>query len=582
MNSNSIIKKSIFSRKRLMASLFFLMALSVALRIASPLIFRNLINDVVIDNVIRSGKIVFVSVMLVSFSILIFLLDSQRINKSIVFGNDITMALSQGAYSTVIRAEVLDLSKIDNDDIIDKIVNKSNRIGNDYLGKNVIPFIYDGLLITSLLITLLVVNYWFFAFTLITMPLYYFITKQVEKLIDKRIIASKEANNDHEALLKENLKKVKNIKLLNGINAEEERYAKLIKKVERANRKEYNLSKINGGMINHLLADLILTGVIGIGAFLVISNNDNIHVGSIIASLLIIPQILPSMRRIMDLRVMPNHIEAERNELDEILGLKPENRADTVHQLDEIYSLKFKDVCFDYAQNSKFNLDNISFEIKKGEKLGILGLNSSGKTTITDLITKVIRPKQGSVLINNCDLNKVNSYYLRELISTVPQNFKLLNGTIEHNITYPLPFDEYKYNDALNKCHLKAVISTLDKKDKTIVSDDTDLLTLAEKQKVALANAFYKDAKIFVLDEVTSKVDNTTENELMSEIYKLKNKIILIISNRIFNLTNCDKILILNNGKIVEYGKTSELLDDSKSTFAKMMKEHEQSKSRVG
>jgi ABC-type multidrug transport system fused ATPase/permease subunit len=92
----------------------------------------------------------------------------------------------------------------------------------------------------------------------------------------------------------------------------------------------------------------------------------------------------------------------------------------------------------------------------------------------------------------------------------------------------------------------------------------------------------YKDSKIVLLDDATVKMDQNTEQEIVDEIYKLKNKIIIMISNRIHNLTKCDKIMILNNGRIIEYGKTEDLLDNKKSTFAKMMSEYEVTKTRVG
>ncbi len=296
---------------------------------------------------------------------------------------------------------------------------------------------------------------------------------------------------------------------------------------------------------------------------------------------MIIPQIFSSFEKLIDYKIHPDNIYGFAEELDEIYSLRPENRADTVQQLDEIYSLKFKDVSFDYGINTKFNLDGIDFEIKKGERLGILGMANSGKTTISDLLTKIIRPKSGSILLNNCDLNKINSYYLRELITVVTQSNQIINDTIEHNITYPLPFDEYKYNDALNKTGLKSIIANLDKKDQTFISSNSKVLTESEKQIVSIANAFYKDSKIFIIDEATSKLDLKTELDIINEFYKLKNKIMIVMSNRIANLIKCDKIIVLNNGRIVEYGKTSELLSDQKSALYRMTKDTDKVKSRL-
>ena len=134
-----------------------------------------------------------------------------------------------------------------------------------------------------------------------------------------------------------------------------------------------------------------------------------------------------------------------------------------------------------------------------------------------------------------------------------------------------MSLDEYKYNDSLNKCHLKDKIFSLSNRDETNARKAE--FTNADIQKIALANAFYKDSPIMILDDATSKLDAATEHDIMSEIYKLKNKITIIISNRITNLTKCDKILIINNGKVAEYGKTEELLEDKHSSYARMIQE---------
>lgn len=581
MNTKSIIKNVIITNKRLLITLISIMVVSIALRIATPLILRNLLNDIVIDGAIKTSKLVLFSCMAIAFTLFTFFLDTQRIAQTITLGLDITSNLNQKAFSTVLHSELQEMKKADNEEIIDKIKNKAGVIGNQYIARNVVPFIYELTLCIALNITLLAVNYWFFLLTLLALPIYYFVSTQVDDMIKKREEKAKRSEENHVKFLGESLKQVKNTKLLNGINLEEDKNAKLLKKIERSYIKDNSLKLVKNEVLNSLFLDIVFACFVWIGGYLITRTNNYKIVGSLIAVMFFIPQILRSVRRLIGIMVFPQNVEKEIEALDEIFNLRPENRAESIQQLDEIYSIKFKDVAFDYEKNGKFNLENINFEIKKGEKLGILGLSNSGKTTVADLLTKIIRPKQGSILINNCDLNKINSYYLRELIAVVPQEFKLIRGTIENNITYPLPFDEYKYNDALNKCRLKQVLANIDKRDQAMVSDDTDILTVAEKQKIALANAFYKDAKIFLLDEATSKLDQTSENEIMNEIYKLKNKVIIVISNRIYNLSKCDKILILNNGRIIEYGKTSELLADSHTTFARMMDEYEQTKIRV-
>ena len=580
MNSKSIIKSIVFSRKKLIFSLFIMILFAAAFRIVTPLLLRTLVNRVVAQGA-SVGDIILTSSLVLVVTAMTFILEANRVSKSSVLGSDISSALNQQAYSTVLRSELLDFNRLDKEDTINKIIKNSEEIGTNYISRNLIPFIHYSFIFIGLLATLLSIGPWFFLITLSTLPIYYFSIRMIKKALKNSASRRDQAIENQNKLINENFNKLKSVKLLNGIDTEEDKYSKLIRRIERNNRKDYSLRNYSSGFASSFLVDIIFSIVIWVGAYSIIIENASEQIGTILVSFMIIPQIFSSFEKLIDYKIHPDNIYGFAEELDEIYSLRPENRADTVQQLDEIYSLKFKDVSFDYGINTKFNLDGIDFEIKKGERLGILGMANSGKTTISDLLTKIIRPKSGSILLNNCDLNKINSYYLRELITVVTQSNQIINDTIEHNITYPLPFDEYKYNDALNKTGLKSIIANLDKKDQTFISSNSKVLTESEKQIVSIANAFYKDSKIFIIDEATSKLDLKTELDIINEFYKLKNKIMIVMSNRIANLIKCDKIIVLNNGRIVEYGKTSELLSDQKSALYRMTKDTDKVKSRL-
>ena len=283
------------------------------------------------------------------------------------------------------------------------------------------------------------------------------------------------------------------------------------------------------------------------------------------------PLVYNQLSKLLSTYLVKLHVSESYKRIDNILELRPEARNESLSSLsDEIHTLTFNNVSFEYNLSQK-GVDKVSFELQKGEKLGILGYQKSGKTTLVDLITKVIRPRFGNILINNCDINKLSTKYLREIVAYVPQNFSLFDGTIEENITYPQSIDEYKYNDALNKCKLKVLLMNLPKRDQENVEDVN--LSNADIEKIGLANAFYKDSPIIILDEATNKLDAQTEKEILEEFFKLKNKMMIVTSSRIATLTKCDKILILNDGKVVEFGKTAELLSNSRSAFSKMMNE---------
>jgi ABC-type multidrug transport system fused ATPase/permease subunit len=143
-----------------------------------------------------------------------------------------------------------------------------------------------------------------------------------------------------------------------------------------------------------------------------------------------------------------------------------------------------------------------------------------------------------------------------------------------------LEFDEYKYNDALNRSGLKDILNEYEDRDQTILKED-DPKTREMIELITLANAFYKDSKIFVLNDATSGLDARSEDAILKEIFKLKNKMIILMSNKTYNVVNCDKILIIENEQVLEYGKVSELLQDRNSAFSKLIKKVKVGKIKV-
>lgn len=568
MSVKEIIKKLYRTHWRLLTSIIILSVLSIAVRVASPLFLKNVINYV--QTVNTKQLIIWGSIFAVG-TIASFILTSQNSGKIAKFGNLLTQSISKEAFSSYLRSEVLDANKIPSDQVVKRILNHTDEIGNKHYSYNLMSFFYQGILFVSLVITLLIINPWFGLATVTSIPVYYLISKQVTKILTRREEKVAESNQQILQMIKDTAHHLKGIKVLNGIAQEEERYQNLVTEYGKAQRQLEHIRYFNDLNISTLLSSIIMVGIVTIGGYFITQGYQNL--GVLFASIVLLAEVYPSFRYVLSRMVHPKKIASLIAEVDEILAMKPENRADTVQQLDEIYSLKAKEVSFDYGPNTKFSLEDINFDLKKGERLGILGLSNSGKTTLTDLLVKIIRPKQGSILINNCDINKVNSYYLRELIACIPQQYSLIRGTFEQNITYPFPFDEYKYNDALNRCRLKPLINGLERKDQTIIDNDASYLNASDRQRLAIANAFYKDSKIYIFDDATSKMNPELEKDIIDEIYRLKNKIILLISNRIYNLLRCDKILILNNGRVVEYGKTSDLLENSKSTLARLVGE---------
>lgn len=578
MDTKTLVKSYISNNISKVISLVIFIVLTVTFKIFNVICVKYIFDFAASTTVSNNGMMLIIFTMLFALStVLSIVCDIVRQSKSTSFGNDITYELRTTAFQTLMKSELYERNKYTDEEIGESIIDATKVIGNDYISGKIIDLLYNAVLLVSILTTLLVFNSTYAFITILSLPIYYFINGHLMKASSKREEDYVKYNKDHHELIFDRLKQLKVIKTRNGEEKEIESYDKTLndnKKVFANNLSvKYSMNKFMPAIFT-IISLFVLFLSTSYSFYEHLNDSEWIlqEIGLIVGCAIFTPSIFKLFKNVLDLYYIDLNQDAEYEKLDKVLTLRPERRSENVPSLEEIQSLKFNSVSFDYIPyglGDKVNLDKIEFEVKKGEKLGIIGLPGSGKSTIADLITKIIRPRQGNVLINNCDINKVNTNYLRSIVTYVPEEYQLLNTSIEKNVTYPLKLDEYKYNDALNKCKLKDLIFSLPQRDETNAKSIS--LSGSDIQKISLANAFYKESPIMILDDATSKLDSVTEDEIMSEFFKLKNKISIVITNRINNIVKCDKVLIISNGKIVEYGSVEELMSKRNSTFSKMV-----------
>ena len=559
MQSKNIITKVLGKKIQTAIMLFLAIILGVLAKVFSALIIRNII-DVVLP---ESGQLLFWTSMFVVAIILSFVIDIYIKNRSLVIGTEISDALAKAIYSSAIRAEISELNKIDTEEIVKRIEVDCDAIGNKYIGNNWLSFIQSAIFLLTVFVSMLVLDATLGLLTFVTLPLVYMIVKTTDKYIGKARDKAKGAQDERCRMIRENFEKIRSIKLKNGIVREEVEFERKSEKFFKHYRNIGTFSEMINFKFYDLFIGLALSIVLGLGGYLALE--DVSSAGTIVAFVILIPYVYTNFKKILSVRISPSNIKNELEAINKILALRSEIKAEPITNLEEIHTLRFENVTY-YSGEDR--IENVNFDLKRGEKLGIFSIEGSGHNLIFDLFTKMLRPRDGLISINNCDINKINTLYLRDLITAVPQDDNLFSNTIIHNITYPLPFDEYKYNDALHKSGLKEIVAKFENKDQSLIDDFSDELM----QRITLANAFYKDSKIFVFNEATSALKTRDENAIMSEIFKLKNKLVVIMTEKIYYIAKCDKILILENDQVVEYGKTDELLQDRGSLFSKLIR----------
>ncbi len=228
--------------------------------------------------------------------------------------------------------------------------------------------------------------------------------------------------------------------------------------------------------------------------------------------------------------------------------------------------ISFNNVSFKYNQEQV--LEDISFKIKKGETVAIVGHSGSGKSTIADLLIRFYDVVDGSINIDNINVKKINLSQLRNLMGVVSQDSILFNDTVINNIAFGVEIENSQVLESSKMANADKFIQNLEEKYETFIGDAGNKLSGGEKQRLSIARAIYKNPEILILDEATSSLDTKSEKAVQEALNRLmKNRTSLVIAHRLSTIQNADKIIVLDNGKIVEMGNHKELV--SKNSFYK-------------
>mgnify|MGYP004606645743 FL=1 len=231
---------------------------------------------------------------------------------------------------------------------------------------------------------------------------------------------------------------------------------------------------------------------------------------------------------------------------------------------DEIINIK--NLSFHYSEDKdKLILKDLNIDIEKGMYLGIAGPSGCGKSSLIKSICK-LEKADGTIILDDTNIDNLNRKDISNIIALVPQSPFLIAGTIYENITYGINREVSieEVEEAAKKAYILDYIEELPEKFDTLISEGGNNLSGGQRQRIAIARIFLRKPKILILDEATSALDNTSEKHIQSEIEKLQkenNTTIIAIAHRLTTLKNCDRIIVLNKGKIEESGKYDELIE---------------------
>ncbi len=242
---------------------------------------------------------------------------------------------------------------------------------------------------------------------------------------------------------------------------------------------------------------------------------------------------------------------------------------------DNEYFVEFKNVSFKYPQSETWALKNVNIKFKVGEKLAVVGMNGSGKTTFIKLMCRLYDPTEGEILLNGVNIKKYDYDEYLSLFSVVFQDFRLFAFTLGQNVAASAVYDREKAERALIMAGFGERLSTMKKGCDTYLHKNCDdegvEISGGEGQKIALARALYKDAPFIVLDEPTAALDPVSEYEVYSKFSEIAGeKTAIYISHRLASCRFCDKIAVFDNGSIVQIGSHEALLLDNRGKYSEL------------
>ena len=235
---------------------------------------------------------------------------------------------------------------------------------------------------------------------------------------------------------------------------------------------------------------------------------------------------------------------------------------------DGLVEVEFKNVYYSYYEQDGYTLEDVSFKISKGEKVALVGYNGAGKTTLIKLLSGLYHPTKGQILINGIDIENIKREELARIFSPVYQESHNLSYNIAENIAmkHNDKLDFKKVYNILKIVELENKVNELPQGVKTVLTrnfDDFGIdLSGGETQKLSLARAIYKSSPFFILDEPTSAMDALSEAHMYENFNEMtKNSSVIFISHRLSSTKFCDKIILLEDGKVIEMGTHDELIN---------------------
>jgi ATP-binding cassette subfamily B protein len=580
----SYINKYFSKYKRNLISGIIIIIAARILLLITPGLIRNSIN--IIDN-FRTGIISDIEIVKTELITNIFLI--------------LLASVLAGIFTFLTRQTIINVSRYVEFDLKNEIYNQyqklslnfykvnqtgdlMNRISEDvskvrmYVGP---AFMYSINTITLLVIVIIymykqspILTY----YTLSPLPFLSITIYKLSKLINKKSVIVQENLSDLSSFTQESFS---GITLIKSYSIEKKNYEDFNSLSEKCKQSQISLVKLQALFfpLMILLIGLSNLFVIYIGGLLYFEGKLE-GIGTIAEFIIYVNLLTWPVASLGWISSIIQQAEASQKRINEFLKQKSEIVSPNNTKFDISGEIEFKNVEFTYKDTGIKALKNINFKLNNGDKLGIIGKTGSGKSTLLNLIVRLYNISEGKIIVDTKNINSINIKSLRSQIGYVPQDVFLFSDTIENNIKFgSINSTEKEVIDVCKIADIHNDIEGFENKYKTLLGERGVNLSGGQKQRISIARALIRKPKLLIFDDCLSAVDTETEENIIKSLNNLKySTTSILVSHRISSIKNANKIIVLNDGEIEEYGTHEELMSKNgyyKQTYNQQLIEKE-------